>query len=307
MNKENTKNKNNSKNSISKLFCRPFYLMYRYIKLGYKIFRIAIFDTIRQDGVEHAGYLAFLSILSLFPFLIFLVSVIGHFGGSDIGIKFIFLALEYLPKQVSEALNPRINEIISGPPQALLTIAIIGVIWTASSSVEGCRTILNRAYRVEFPPPYIFRRLISILEFFVITISITVGILIFVIAPIILKFIETRFNFAFNFDYDWLGLRYGAISLLLFCAVSLFYYALPNVKQKITKTIPGSILTVALWAIVEKLFSYYLANFHQFSLIYGSLAGIIISLMFFYINNLIFILGAEFNYHFHRTFKILLK
>ena len=307
MNKKNTKKSNSRKNNIEKSFCRFFYLRYRYIKLCYKIFRISIFDTVRQDGVEHAGYLAFLTILSLFPFLIFLVSIIGHFGGSGVGTKFISIALDSIPQQVAQTLTPRINEILSGPPQTLLTIAIIGVIWTASSSVEGCRTILNRAYRIEFPPPYIFRRFISILEFFVITVGISFGVLVFVIAPIILKFVESRLNINFNFDYDWLGLRYMAIYILLFCAVSLFYYALPNAKQHITQTIPGSVLTVTLWVGVEKLFSYYLANFHQFSFIYGSLAGIIISLMFFYIINLIFILGAEFNYHFHRVFKILLK
>jgi membrane protein len=307
MNKKNTRKPNSHKNLFQKNPCRFFYLICRYTKLCYRIFRVSIADTIRQDGVEHAGYLAFLSILSLFPFLLFLVSIIGHFGGSAVGSKFISMAIDSLPQQVAQTLTPRINEILSGPPQTLLTIAIIGVIWTASSSVEGCRTILNRAYRVEFPPPYIFRRFISILEFFAITVSISFGILVFVIAPITLKFIESRFNITFYFNYDWLGLRYMAIYLLLFCAVTLFYYALPNAKQHITQTIPGSILTVTLWVWVEKLFSYYLANFHQFSFIYGSLAGVIISLMFFYLINLIFIFGAEFNYHFHRVFKILLK
>lgn len=283
------------------------YLIFRYIQLNYRIFRMAVIDTIRQDGIEHAGYLAFLSILSLFPFLIFLVSIISHFGGSEACIKFISLALDSLPGEVSETLTPRVNEILSGPPQTLLTIAAVGVIWTASSSVEGCRTILNRAYRIEFPPPYIFRRLVSIIEFFAIIVTISVGTLSFVIAPNILKFIGIKFNFVFGVNSNLIELRYFGICLLLFCAVSLFYYILPSAKQAITQTIPGSILTVSLWVVVEKFFSHYLQNFHQFNFVYGSMAGIIISLMFFYVINLIFIFGAEFNYHFHRTFKILLK
>jgi membrane protein len=204
-------------------------------------------------------------------------------------------------------LLPRIQEIISGPPQSFLTIAIIGVIWTASSSVEGLRTILNRAYRVHLPPPYLLRRLISIIEFFIITFSITAVIMIFVVIPSFFKNseIELLLNFFINHEIPNLG--QFIIFIFLCCAVSLLYYSIPNVKQKITKTFPGAILTVILWTITQKAFLYYLNQFDQFNFIYGSLAGIMIYLMFFYLVNLIFIFGAEFNYHLHRVYQIFLK
>ena len=72
----------------------------------------------------------FLFILSLFPFLIFLISIIGLFGGSQEGVRIIQDVLLAMPQEMSKALHPRINEIISGPSQSFLTIAIIGVIWT---------------------------------------------------------------------------------------------------------------------------------------------------------------------------------
>jgi|SRR3989338_535429 len=280
------------------------YRLRKYFLIPLKIFRIAIIDTVRQDGIEHAGYLAFLMLLSLFPFLIFLIAIIGLFGQSEAGVQIVQTALASIPQGMVEALAPRINEIVSGPEQSLLTIAIIGVIWTASSSVEGCRTILNRAYRINFPPSYIWRRMFSIVEFFVITFAIVTAIMVFVIAPTILK------QFAANFvkiDYDFFYLRQAAIFSILTCAVSLLYYALPNAKQKITQTIPGSILAVFLWIALQHLFSFYLNNFHQVNFVYGSLAGIIISMMFFYLISLVFILGAEFNYHFHRVYQVFLK
>jgi len=279
----------------------------KYFILPIKILRVAITDTVRQDGIEHAGYLAFLSILSLFPFLIFLIAIIGLFGATEVGVQIVNIILSAAPKEVAEGLAPRINEIISGPPQSFLTIAIIGVIWTASSSVEGCRTILNRAYRVAFPPPYVLRRFISVLQFFVIIFSMVVGVAVFIVAPMLLKEAENRFHFHLNIDYDFYYLRHIAIFTLLTCATSVLYYALPNAKQRITQTIPGSILAVLSWISLEKLFSFYLDNFHQFNLVYGSLAGVIVSLMFFYLISLVFILGAEFNYHFHRTYQVFLK
>lgn len=286
---------------------KPKYYFRKYLVLPFKILRLSIVDTIRQDGVEHAGYLAFLSLLSLFPFLILLISIIGLFGASEVGAQFVHLIFSAVPAEMAEALNPRIEEITSGPPQSFLTIAILGVIWTASSSVEGCRTILNRAYRVAFPPPYILRRLISIAEFFVIVFTIIVGIFVFIIIPSFFEGIDAESVLEFYVDLDFLYIRYFAIFILLTCTTSLLYFALPNAKQKITQTVPGSILTVVLWLSVERLFSIYLNNFHQFNLVYGSLAGMMISLMFFYLISLIFILGAEFNYHFHRTYQIFLK
>jgi membrane protein len=271
------------------------------------IFRISVLDTIRQDGIEHAGYLAFLSIFSLFPFLIFLISIVGFFGASEMGAQIVHTILSAAPREMAETLAPRINEIISGPPQSFLTIAIIGVIWTASSSVEGCRTILNRAYRIAFPPPYLWRRFISILEFFVIIFSIVIGIIIFIVVPSLLKEVEGTFSLHSNFDYDFFYLRQLAIFAVLTLATSLLYYALPNAKQKITQTVPGSIVVVLLWVSLERGFSLYLENFQQFNLVYGSLAGIIVSLMFFYLISLAFIFGAEFNYHFHRTYQVFLK
>ncbi len=282
------------------------YFFRRYFVIPLKILRLSIYDTVKQDGVEHAGYLAFLSILSLFPFLIFLIAIIGFFGASHVGINVIHSILSAAPKEMADALAPRINEIISGPPQTFLTLAIIGVIWTASSSVEGCRTILNRAYRIHYPPPYLLRRLFSILEFFILIFIIVTGIIIFVVAPNILQEAEKGFSFSLRIDYDFYYLRFVAVFSLLTCATSLLYYALPNAKQKFSQTVPGSILTVLLWIVVEHIFALYLENFHQFSLVYGSLAGVIISLMFFYLVSLIFILGAEFNYHFHRTYRIFL-
>ncbi|MBM3580089.1 MAG: YihY/virulence factor BrkB family protein [Alphaproteobacteria bacterium] len=282
---------------------RLSYYLHKYILIPLQIFRISIIDTIRHDGIEHAGYLAFLSILSLFPSLIFLIMIVGFFGASDAGTHLINKLLAVAPKEITLALTPRINEITDGPEQSFLTIAIIGVIWTASSSVEGCRTILNRAYRVAFPPPYAWRRFISIIEFFVIIFAMVSGIVIFVVVPNLLR----ELHLSVHVDVDVLYIRQMLIFFLLTCTTSLLYYALPNVKQSITQTIPGSILAVTLWILLVRFFEIYLTNFHQMNFVYGSLAGIIAALMLFYLISLIFIFGAEFNYHFHRTYQVFLK
>lgn len=252
--------------------------------------------TIRHDGVEHAGYMAFLSLLSFFPFLVFFVALVGFIGASTLGIHFVELLLENLPREVSLALRPRIQEIISGPPQSLLTLAVVGAIWTASSAVEGLRTILNRVYRVVTPPAYIWRRLLSIVQFLILTASIIVSMLVLVFTPIIWDNLAPIFNLTEWLSPVWTYVRYLLIGGVLFFGVASLYYILPNISLKWHYVLPGAALVVFLWMGVGILLSAYLHYSHQANLIYGSLGGIISTLIFFYLTNLILIYGAEFNY-----------
>jgi len=83
---------------------------------------------------------------------------------------------------------------------------------------------------------------------------------------------------------------------ILFTAVCAAYYILPNIKQKWHSVVPGAALVTLLWMAAAQLLTWYLSQFNQVNLIYGSLGGIIAALLFFYISNVIFIYGAEFNY-----------
>ena len=257
----------------------------------------ALIDTIEHDGVEHAGYLSFLSLLSLFPFLVFFISLLGIIGESNTGENFVRIFLDSIPDHVSFALEPRIAEFISGPPQGFLTLAILGAIWTASSAVEGLRTILNRAYRVPTPPAYIWRRLMSIAQFIIITFIAVMTTFILVIIPVIMSKIAdvTQLEAQFGKTF-WHYLRYAVAAMILFFSAAFFYYVIPNIKQKLSKVFPGAVLTVILWFATGWLFSAYVNNFNQLNIIYGSLGGFIVTLIFFYIMAMIFIYGADFNH-----------
>ncbi len=259
----------------------------------------ATYDTVmKHDGIEHAGYLAFLGLLALFPFFVFLVSVIGFLGQGESGAAFISSILQNLPADITAAIKPRIIEIISGPPQGLLTISILGAIWTASSAVEGIRTILNRAYHVTTPPAYWFRRLLSIAQLMLFTSIMIAGMLIVVAIPLILQHMEKIVGVAISASAEKLlsNTIFYITIFALFFAVSYIYYLLPNIKQRIISVMPGAAVVVVLWIGAANLFSAYLANFNQVNLIYGSLGGIIAALVFFYICNVIFIFGAELNH-----------
>jgi membrane protein len=268
----------------------------------------SVHDTIHHDGIEHAGYLAFLLMLTIFPFLVFFVAIVGFFGKQDLSEALVKLLLESQWANFIDALKPRIIEITSSPPQGLLTIAIISAIWTASSIFEGSRTALNKAYRVTSTPSYILRRLLSFIEFAAVIVTTVLLLVVLIVIPLMWSYIFELFKL---YDHPFLnfispsaeGLRYLILLIFGFTIISGLYYYLPNRKQKLIWTFPGTVTVLFGWAGASSLFRLYLSYFPSINLIYGSIAGVIIALLYFYICSLIFIIGAEINHHFEVEFK----
>lgn len=260
------------------------------------IFYNSGYYTIMHDGIEHAGYLAFLALLSIFPFLVLVIALATGIGRREVGSEFIARFMEILPEDAALALTPRINEILTGPPQSLLTIAIIGMIWTASSAVEGTRTILNRVYRVSNPPIYIYRRLMSIAQFIIITFVVIVAMIFITLAPTTFETLSEITHIPLTAMMDWYFIRYIFSAFIVFICIAISYHILPNIKQSFIYVLPGALIALVFWLLVAYIFSSYIHYYKQFNIVYGSLAGIIITLLFFYILAIIYIFGAEFNY-----------
>lgn len=262
-----------------------------------KFFRclyLAIKQSIDYDGVEHAGYMAFMVVLSLFPFLVFFLSLTSFFGASELGQNLLELIIKSSPESIVESLKNRLEELRAAPPNSLLNLAIFGTIWTASSFVEGLRTILNRIFNVKSPPPYIMRRLLSIVQFVLLCFILIIVMFIFVFVPALL----TKLNIEGLVDIT----NKLVISKQIFVFISIFlcvlgfYIFIPNTKLTISKMAPGALVTAFSWQVSGFLLSTYIKYYHQLSLVYGSLGSIIVTLLFFYIINYLFIIGAAFNY-----------
>ncbi len=248
---------------------------------------------INHDGIEHAGYLSFLVLFSIFPFIIFFLVLTSLFGLSDFGVSFIEAITAQMP---GDFIKTRVQELLKVPPQSLMTLAILGSIWTASSFVEGLRTILNRIYHLEAPPSYLFRRMLSILQFFIISMFLFFAMMVLVVMPVVLAKLSEIKIVIDQLSECWRHVRYMLIFICLFLSSSALYYIIPNVKIKFMEVFPGAFLTVSLWLLSGYLLSNYIKYYSQLSFVYGSLGNIIVTMIFFYIGNMIFIYGAEFNY-----------
>jgi membrane protein len=159
---------------------------------------------------------------------------------------------------------------------------------------------------VHTPPTYLIRRLVSFLEFGVMMTLTIAFVFLLVILPTIIGIFEKFIpqDLLLPLHSFFLGdkdLSYYLLLIYGFLLVCMAYYNLPSRKQKFLNVLPGAVFAVIGWTTFSMLFTYYIADFPQVNLIYGSIAGIIIALLYFYICSIILIIGAELNYHLEKS------
>jgi len=255
----------------------------------------AVDHFMNDQGFVLAGYIAFTAIFAFFPFLIFLLSMAGWLGQGEAATEFIALSLQVLPREVASVLQPAISEIRSAPHGTLITFSIAIAVWFASSGLESLRHALNMAHGVSDPPSFWANRLASM----ALTVASAAVILAAMTLLIGVPLADTLMAWFAEHETLEQGmsliLRYGiGITLLLFLTLSL-YLLLPNCQLRVVDVLPGTFVSASIWLGVTKLYSAYLSSIGRYSIIYGSLGGVILTLFFFYVSACIFILGAQLN------------
>lgn len=256
----------------------------------------AVANFNKHDGMVMAGHLAFLGMLALFPFIIFLVSLAGTFGQSDAGTEALSILFENMPTDVASVLRAPIEQMVSTTNKGIMTFSIIGAIWVSSSAIDAARLAIIRAYSTVTRRPYLRRRAEGLLLVIMSASSIILGMTALVFGPIIWKTIIKYSPVNADWVFLWNLIRLVTSFGLIFGALCLAYLVLRPRSLKMSGPVaPGAVSAMLLWMIVANTFSLYLKYFGNYDVTYGSLAGAIIALVFFYFLSVGFILGAEIN------------
>jgi membrane protein len=259
------------------------------------VLREAVSDFFFGDSLILAGYVAFVALFAAFPFLIFLLSLAGLAGETEAVGRSIELALELMPPEVAAVLRPAVEEVIRGASAGVLTVSILLSVWFASSGLESLRHAVNHAYKVPEPPHFLVGRLQSILltvaSAAVILIA-TVALVAWPVARDVVAWLSERTIFERNL---YAIARYLLGIGLLFALTCTLYLVLPAIDLRLAEIVPGALFAVLAWTASAEAFSWYLRNFARYNLVYGSLAGVVLTLFFFYLSAALFIFGAVLN------------
>jgi membrane protein len=269
-------------------------ILWRWLRGTAWPFCVAVVNRyIEDEGWVLSGYLAFSGLLALIPFLIFATALTGYVIGEEGGDAVLKALFDAVPDHVARTLEPVIYEVAGQRRGGVLTISALGAIWAASNGVEALRVGFDRAYDVEAYRHIAFSRLIAIgiviVGFFI---FIVLSVLI-ILAPIVFALVEawTRADIPFEADV----LRYALGFLVLALSLWAMHWILPSRRMRGLKLWPGILTSVLTWILAATLFSWYLSYAPSYALTYGTLAGVVITLLFMYLTGAIIILGAEIN------------
>jgi membrane protein len=256
--------------------------------------RVAI--GVYNDGFIHAGNLAYLSIVALFPFFIVAAAAAHLLGQSQDAQLTVMNVLRRLPPNVADTLREPIQEVLTVRTGPLLWAGAVIGLWTAASFIETIRDILRRAYGVKFCAPFWEYRLGSIL---------------LILGAVFLLMIafaaSTALTIAHHLLVEWFPFAEGLGSTLgiyrLVPAVTLFltfyglFYALTPARYRKSdcRKWPGALFITAWWLVTVEILPSILGLLGGYSLTYGSLAGVMIALIFFFVVGLGVVIGAELN------------
>jgi membrane protein len=256
--------------------------------------RVAI--GVYNDGFIHAGNLAYLSIVALFPFFIVAAAAAHLVGQSQDAVLTVSNVLRRLPPDVAATLREPVNEVLTARTGNLLWIGALVGLWTATSYVETIRDILRRCYGVKYCAPFWEYRLGSILLILGAVMLLMISFAASAALTLVRSAIEQWFPFASDLG-NTLGLYRLVPAATLFVTFYLLFFALTPARYRKhgCRKWPGALFITLWWLATVEILPSALGMLGGYSLTYGSLAGVMIALIFFFIVGLGVVIGAELN------------
>jgi membrane protein len=248
-----------------------------------------------HDMPTYAAALAYRALFALFPFLAFLVALLSLLEVSRFFEWLIEGMRSALQGQYARVAEELIGQ-IQGQTQGELLVSVIAIAtWSVSRGVNSLTKALNVIYGVGESRPTWKR--VGLQLFFAPGLAITtiVATALLLIGPRSVEWLAGLGGLDEVFVSLWAWLRLPVALVLLMLAVSLIYWAVPDVNQQFRLITPGAALAVIFWLIASLAFSFYLTNFADYSVIYGSLGAAVALLLYFYISATFLLLGAEVN------------
>lgn len=248
---------------------------------------------VEDDGSVLAGHIAFSTLLGFLPFLLIATNVGALFVGEEEAQSLVDQLFLYAPSHLAETLEPVLRSVLKGAGGGLLTLSAISGLWFSSNAVEALRLAFDRAYNVHRPRSFVAARLVA---FGVVILGTAVALILaltIVFAPQVIAALQS-----------WAGVTVPGVAqgLRFLIGISVFtgfllllHRVLPRHRLSFSRLWPGAVFSAVVWVLAATGFSAYIGVTPTYVSIYGALAGVVVTLIFFYISGLTIIFGAELN------------
>lgn len=255
--------------------------------------RVAV--GVYSDGFIHAGNFAYLTLLTVFPFFIVMAAITQLIGRPDENLKAIQSMLVALPPGVAQLIQSAAQEMLQARTGPLLWFGAIVGLWTVSSFIETIRDILRRAYGTDYGRPFWHYRIAGIAITFasvlLILFALAARLAVTAVEEVVFRYIPAA--------QGLVSLELGRMSTSVAVFIGLFVIfwtlAPPEYRGRAFPKWPGALVTTFWWTGALALLPPALSLFGGYALTYGSLAGVIVALLFFWIVGFGLVIGAHLN------------
>ena len=248
-----------------------------------------------DDCFGLAAQLSYYFFLALFPAILFVLAVASFFPLTDFIDDAVRALRPVAPPAVLGFLETELRRLANADSGGILTIGVLGAVWSSSAAVVAITGSLNRAYDIEEGRPWWKVRLVAI--------GLTIGLALLVLTsftlilagPTLAERLSSVFGLGAAFEWSWKILQWPLAFCLVATAVGLVYHFAPDAEQDWVWITPGAVLATLLWVIASLAFKLYVSNFTDYNATYGAIGGVIVLLLWFYISGLAILVGAELN------------
>ena len=268
-------------------------------KLGWFGLAKRVWKEVQEDDVfGRAAQLSYYFLLALFPFLIFLTSIIGLVLGSGTGTRhalFNYLA-RVMPPSAYQLISSTVTEVSASSSGGKISFGILAALWAASNGLTAITGSLNSAYDLEETRPWWKQRLTAIVLTIALSVLIISALVLVVAGGHIADWLAYHFGLGDTFPLIWKIIQWPVVLACMTFAFALIYYFAPDTReQKWMWLTPGAVIGVVLWLLVSLAFRVYLHFFNSYSATYGSLGAVIILMLWLYLTGAAVLIGGETN------------
>jgi membrane protein len=245
------------------------------------------------DG--YAAQIAFFFVFTLFPFLLFLTTLLAYLPVPDVFRLLLKILSRFAPGDVLSLVEENLRALVSVQKGGLLSISVLLSLWTASKAVTAVITALNNAFDTEERRPYWKVRGTAILLVVCFSFFVILSLLLLFFGRRIGVWIASLAGLGYVFTLGWNILRWPLILSLMATALSALYRYAPAMRLSWREIVPGAVTATGAWVSVSLAFSYYVNNFGSYDKTYGSIGAVIALLVWMYASGFVILVGGEVN------------
>ena len=252
-------------------------------------------EVVDDDVFGLAAQLSYYFFLALFPAILFLLALASFFPLSNVTDDVGRSLGPFVSPQVLQLIEEQMRRLANNENGGLLTFGVAGALWSSSAALVSIVGALNRAYDIEEGRPWWKVRLIAIGLTFGVAAFVLLALSLVLVGPTVAERLGSTTGWGAPFEWAWLVLQWPLVFALVATGIGLIYYFGPDADQDWAWITPGAIVATILWLVISLCFKLYVANFTDYEGSYGTVGGVIVVLLWFYVCGIAILTGAEVN------------